>query len=276
MSCSTRPNVVNITTQHFFCRSFFSTTYRAVSLSHRNILNNGIFIGDNMKLTEKDKLCCPVPLFHCFGLVLASLAAMTHGTAIIYPSQGFDAEATLRAVSEEGATALHGVPTMLLEEMNHPNFKQYDLSTLRTGIAAGSPVPVEVMKNVQSKMHLKELTICYGMTETSPVSFMTLTTDSLEDRCASVGRVLPHTEAKVVDPVTGDTLPIGTSGELCTRGYAVMEGGYWKSKKQTDEVIDSERWMHTGDTAVFDDRGFCRIDGRIKDIGKRLPAVPFA
>ncbi|KAG0044384.1 Fatty-acid-CoA ligase [Gryganskiella cystojenkinii] len=239
---------------------------KAVSLSHRNILNNGIYIGDNMNLTEHDKLCCPVPLFHCFGLVLASLAAMTHGAAVIYPSQGFDAEATLRAVSEEGATALHGVPTMLLEEMNHPNFNQYNLSTLRTGVAAGSPVPVEVMKNVQTKMHLKELTICYGMTETAPVSFMTLPTDTLEDRCASVGRVMHHLEAKVVDPATGEILPLNTSGELCTRGYAVMEGGYWKSKKQTDDVIDAEGWMHTGDTAVMDERGFCRIDGRIKDI----------
>ncbi|KAF9945211.1 Fatty-acid-CoA ligase, partial [Mortierella alpina] len=227
---------------------------KGVSLSHRNILNNGIYIGDNMRLTEQDLLCCPVPLFHCFGLVLASLAAMTHGAGIIYPSQSFDAEATLRAVSEEGATALHGVPTMLLEEMNHPNFAKYNLSTLRTGIAAGSPVPIEVMKNVQSKMNLKELTICYGMTETSPVSFMTLTTDALRDRCETVGRIMPHLEAKVVDPETGETLPVNTSGELCTRGYAVMEGGY------------KDGWMHTGDTAVLDDRGFCRIDGRIKDM----------
>ncbi|KAG9323243.1 hypothetical protein KVV02_000137 [Mortierella alpina] len=273
---------------------------KGVSLSHRNILNNGIFIGDNMRLTEKDLLCCPVPLFHCFGLVLASLAAMTHGSGIIYPSQSFDAEATLRAVSEEGATALHGVPTMLLEEMNHPNFARYNLSTLRTGIAAGSPVPIEVMKNVQSKMNLKELTICYGMTETSPVSFMTLTTDAMRDRCVTVGRIMSHLEAKgkkvvlfpvsgmswidlgglllilgtllaqygtvVVDPETGETLPVNTSGELCTRGYAVMEGGYWRSKGQTDEVVDKDGWMHTGDTAVLDDRGFCRIDGRIKDM----------
>ncbi|KAI8606222.1 long-chain-fatty-acid--CoA ligase [Dissophora ornata] len=239
---------------------------KGVSLSHRNILNNGIYIGDNMRLTEMDLLCCPVPLFHCFGLVLASLAAMTHGTGIIYPSQSFDAEVTLRAVSEERATALHGVPTMLLEEMNHPNFSKYDLSTLRTGIAAGSPVPIEVMRNVQSKMNLTELTICYGMTETSPVSFMTLTTDELQDRCETVGRIMPHLEAKVVDPETGETLPFNVSGELCTRGYAVMEGGYWKSKSQTDEVVDSEKWMHTGDTAMLDERGFCKIDGRIKDM----------
>ncbi|KAF9577367.1 Fatty-acid-CoA ligase, partial [Lunasporangiospora selenospora] len=239
---------------------------KGVSLSHRNILNNGIYIGDNMKLTDKDRLCCPVPLFHCFGLVLSSLAAMTHGSTIIYPSESYDAEATLRAVSEEGATALHGVPTMFLAELNHPNFSHYNLSTLRTGIAAGSPVPIEVMRNVRDKMNLSELTICYGMTETSPVTFMSLTTDSLQDRCETVGRVMPHIEAKVVDPVSGETLPTGVSGELCTRSYATMDGGYWQSKKQTDEVIDADKWMHTGDTAIIDDRGFCRIDGRIKDM----------
>ncbi|KAF9109169.1 Fatty-acid-CoA ligase [Mortierella sp. AM989] len=239
---------------------------KGVSLSHRNLLNNGIQIGDNMRLTEKDILCCPVPLFHCFGLVLSSLAAMTHGSSIVYPSQSFEAEATLRAISEERATAVHGVPTMFVEELNHPNFSKYDLSTLRTGIAAGSPVPIEVMKNVQTKMNLTELTICYGMTETSPVSFMSLTTDSLKDRCETVGRIMPHLEAKIIDVPTGETVPVGMSGEVCTRGYAVMEGGYWKSKAQTDSVLDSEGWMHTGDTGVLDDRGFCRIDGRIKDI----------
>ncbi|ORZ05866.1 acyl-CoA synthetase [Lobosporangium transversale] len=229
---------------------------KAVSLSHRNILNNGIAIGDNMKLTENDLLCCPVPLFHCFGLVLSSLAAMTHGAGIIYPSEIFNAEATLRAVSEERATALHGVPTMFLEELNHPNFNQYDLSSLRTGIAAGSPVPIEVMKNVQSKMRLRDITICYGMTETSPVTFMTLTTDAITDRCETV----------VVDPETGETLPVGYSGELCTRGYGTMEGGYWQNKAQTDAAVDAEGWMHTGDTAILDDRGFCKINGRIKDL----------
>ncbi|KAK3826652.1 MAG: acyl-CoA synthetase [Linnemannia elongata] len=238
---------------------------KGVSLSHRNLLNNALHIGDYMRLTEKDLLCCPVPLFHCFGLVLASLAAMTHGAGIIFPSQTFEAEATLRAVHEERATALHGVPTMFLEEMNHPNFAQYDLSSLRTGIAAGSSVPIEVMKNVQTKMNLKELTISYGMTETSPVSFMSLTTDTLKDRCETVGRILPHLEAKVIDQVTGETLPINTSGELCTRGYAVMEAGYWKSEAQTRDVVDEEGWMHTGDLATIDDRGFCRIVGRCKD-----------
>ncbi|KAF9332380.1 Fatty-acid-CoA ligase [Linnemannia elongata] len=238
---------------------------KGVSLSHRNLLNNGLHIGDYMRLTEKDLLCCPVPLFHCFGLVLASLAAVTHGAGLMFPSQSFEAEATLRAVHEERATALHGVPTMFLEEMNHPNFAQYDLSSLRTGIAAGSSVPIEVMKNVQTKMNLNELTISYGMTETSPVSFMTLTTDALKDRCETVGRIMPHMEAKVIDPVSGETLPINTSGELCTRGYAVMEAGYWKSEAQTRDVIDEEGWMHTGDLATIDDRGFCRIVGRCKD-----------
>ncbi|KAF9909886.1 Fatty-acid-CoA ligase [Linnemannia zychae] len=238
---------------------------KGVSLSHRNLLNNGLHIGDYMRLTEKDLLCCPVPLFHCFGLVLASLAAVTHGAGLMFPSQSFDAEATLKAVHEERATALHGVPTMFLEEMNHPNFAQYDLSTLRTGIAAGSSVPIEVMKNVQTKMHLNELTISYGMTETSPVSFMTLTTDDLKDRCETVGRIMPHMEAKVINPVTGEMLPVNTPGELCTRGYAVMEGGYWKSEAQTKEVIDKEGWMHTGDLAVIDERGFCKIVGRWKD-----------
>ncbi|KAG9065848.1 Fatty-acid-CoA ligase [Linnemannia hyalina] len=234
---------------------------KGVSLSHRNLLNNGLHIGDRMLLTDKDLLCCPVPLFHCFGLVLASLAAVTHGAGLVFPSQSFEVEATLRAVHEERATALHGVPTMFLEEMNHPNFAQYDLSSLRTGIAAGSSVPIEVMKNVQTKMNLDELTISYGMTETSPVSFMTLTTDALKDRCETVGRIMPHMEAKA----SGETLPINTSGELCTRGYAVMEGGYWKSEAQTRDVIDEEGWMHTGDLATIDDHGFCRIVGRCKD-----------
>ncbi|KAF9195847.1 Fatty-acid-CoA ligase [Haplosporangium sp. Z 27] len=239
---------------------------KGVSLSHRNLLNNGIQVGDGMLFTEKDILCCPVPLFHCFGLVLASLAAMTHGAAMVYPSESFDPELTLKAISEERATAVHGVPTMFVAQLNHPNFSKYDLSNLRTGTAAGSPVPIEVMRSVQSKMNLKDLTICYGMTETSPASFMSLTTDSIKDRCESVGRVMAHMEAKIVDPVTGETVPIGTSGEVCTRGYAVMEGGYWKSKAQTDAVLDSEGWMHTGDTGVLDERGFCRIDGRIKDM----------
>ncbi|KAG0013894.1 Fatty-acid-CoA ligase [Entomortierella chlamydospora] len=197
---------------------------------------------------------------------LPNLAAMTHGSSIVYPSESFDPEATLRAVSEEGVTALHGVPTMFVGELNHPNFSKYDYSTLRTGVAAGSPVPIEIMKSVESKMNLSELTICYGMTETSPVSFMSLTTDSLKDRCETVGRIMPHMEAKIVSPETGEIVPIGTSGEVCTRGYAVMEGGYWKSKAQTDDVVDSEGWMHTGDTGVLDEFGFCRIDGRIKDM----------
>ncbi|KAG0242353.1 Fatty-acid-CoA ligase [Actinomortierella wolfii] len=242
---------------------------KGVSLSHRNILNNGIQIGDNMKLTEKDIVCIPVPLFHCFGLVLSSLAAMTHGSAMVFPCEGYNAEATLRAVSEERCTVLHGVPTMFIEEMNHPQLHQFDLSSLRTGIAAGSPVPVATMHDLFDKMNMNEITICYGMTETSPVSFQSRTTDSIEDRCNTVGTIMPHIEAKVIDPATGETLPVGESGEVCTRGYAVMQGGYWKSKKQTDEVIDAEGWMHTGDTGIMDARGYLRIDGRIKDMISR-------
>ncbi|KAF9979178.1 Fatty-acid-CoA ligase [Actinomortierella ambigua] len=242
---------------------------KGVSLSHRNILNNGIQIGDNMRLTEQDIMCIPVPLFHCFGLVLSSLAAMTHGSAMVFPYEGFNAEATLKAVSEERCTVLHGVPTMFIEEMNHPQLRQFDLSSLRTGIAAGSPVPIATMHDLFDKMNMSEITICYGMTETSPVSFQSRTTDSIEDRCNTVGTIMPHLEAKVIDPSTGETLPVGQSGEVCTRGYSVMEGGYWKSKKQTDEVIDAEGWMHTGDTGVMDARGYLRIDGRIKDMISR-------
>ncbi|KAF9330148.1 Fatty-acid-CoA ligase [Podila minutissima] len=215
---------------------------KGVSLSHRNILNNGIHIGDNMKLTEKDILCCPPPLFHCFGLVLGSLAAMTHGSAIVYPSESFNAEATLKAISEERCTANHGVPTMITEEMNHANFDKYDLSSLRTGIAAGSPVPIATMHDVITKMHMKDITISYGFILSYSLS------------------------CTVVDPATGETLPINVSGELCTRGYTVMEGGYWNSEAQTKETIDKDGYLHTGDTAVINERGLCRIDGRIKDI----------
>ncbi|KAF9166824.1 Fatty-acid-CoA ligase [Actinomortierella ambigua] len=228
---------------------------KGVSLSHRNILNNGIQIGDNMRLTEQD--------------IVSSLAAMTHGSAMVFPYEGFNAEATLRAVSEERCTVLHGVPTMFIEEMNHPQLRQFDLSSLRTGIAAGSPVPIATMQDLFKKMNMSEITICYGMTETSPVSFQSRTTDSIEDRCNTVGTIMPHLEAKVVDPVTGETLPVGGSGEVCTRGYSVMKGGYWNSKKQTDEVVDAEGWMHTGDTGVMDARGYLRIDGRIKDMISR-------
>ncbi|KAF9404187.1 Fatty-acid-CoA ligase, partial [Podila epigama] len=239
---------------------------KGVSLSHRNILNNSIHIGDNMKLTEKDIICCPPPLFHCFGLVLGSLAAMTHGSAIVYPAEIFNAEATLKAIAEERCTANYGVPTMITEEMNHVNFDKYDLSSLRTGIAAGSPVPIAIMHDVINKMHMRDIAICYGMTESSPVTFMSTTDMSIVDRCETVGSIMPHVEAKVVDPVTGETVPINTSGELCTRGYTVMEGGYWKSEAQTRETIDEDGYLHTGDTAIINERGLCRIDGRIKDI----------
>ncbi|OZJ04609.1 hypothetical protein BZG36_02031 [Bifiguratus adelaidae] len=239
---------------------------KGVSLSHRNILNNGISIGDRMRLTEVDSICLPVPLFHCFGLVLGSLAAITHGASIVLPSQGFEPEAALRAVQEEKCTALHGVPTMFITEMNHPSFDRYDLSSLRTGISAGSPAPIEVMKDVMTRMHMKEITICYGMTETSPVTFQSETTDGIRERCETVGRVLDHVEAKVIDPSTNEMLPRGVPGELLTRGYPVMEGGYWNSKAQTDEAIDADGWMHTGDAASIDEQGYCRIVGRIKDL----------
>ncbi|KAK9768525.1 hypothetical protein K7432_000738 [Basidiobolus ranarum] len=239
---------------------------KGVSLSHRNILNNAIAIGDRMLLTEKDKLCIPVPLYHCFGLVLGNLAAMTHGAGTVYPSEGFDSVLTLKAIEEEKCTALHGVPTMFIEEMNLPDFSKYDLSSLRTGVAAGSPVPIETMKDIISKMNMKDITICYGMTETSPVSFQSQITDDIEHRCETVGSIHPHVEAKVIDPETGETVPVGQSGELCTRGYVVMQGGYWNSPSQTSEAIDQDGWMHTGDTGVIDEDGYCKIVGRIKDI----------
>ncbi|KAK9767189.1 hypothetical protein K7432_003188 [Basidiobolus ranarum] len=239
---------------------------KGVSLSHRNILNNGISIGDRMLLTEKDKVCIPVPLYHCFGLVLGNMAAMTHGASVVYPSEGFNSVLTLKAVEEERCTALHGVPTMFIDEMNLPDFSKYDLSSLRTGIAAGSPVPIETMRDLISKMHMKDITICYGMTETSPVSFQSQTTDDVEHRCETVGSIHPHVEAKVIDPETGETVPVGQSGELCTKGYIVMQGGYWNSPSQTSEVIDKDGWMHTGDTGVINKDGYCKIIGRIKDI----------
>ncbi|ORY02209.1 AMP-binding domain-containing protein [Basidiobolus meristosporus CBS 931.73] len=239
---------------------------KGVSLSHRNILNNGIAIGDRMLLTEKDKICIPVPLYHCFGLVLGNLAAMTHGASVVYPSEGFNSALTLKAVEEEKCTALHGVPTMFIDEMNLPDFDKYDLSSLRTGIAAGSPVPIETMKDLIAKMNMKDITICYGMTETSPVSFQSQTTDDVEHRCETVGSIHPHVEAKVIDPTTGETVPVGQSGELCTKGYIVMQGGYWNSATQTSEVIDKDGWMHTGDTGIIDEDGYCKIIGRIKDI----------
>ncbi|MEG0044964.1 MAG: AMP-binding protein [Comamonas sp.] len=238
---------------------------KGAALTHRNILNNGFFIGECMKLTSEDRLCIPVPLYHCFGMVLGNLACFTHGSTIVYPNDGFDPLTVLETVQAEKCTGLHGVPTMFIAELDHPRFAEFDLSTLRTGIMAGSPCPTEVMKRVVRDMHLSEITIAYGMTETSPVSCQSDADTPLEKRVSTVGKVQPHLEVKMVDPVTGEiTLP-GVSGELCTRGYSVMHG-YWGDEAKTREAIDDEQWMHTGDLATMDEQGYVNIVGRIKDM----------
>jgi fatty-acyl-CoA synthase len=237
---------------------------KGATLTHHNILNNGYFVGEGMRLGPEDRLCIPVPLYHCFGMVLGNLACTTHGSAMVYPGEGFDPLATLQTVAEERCTGLHGVPTMFIAQMEHPQFKSFDLSSLRTGIMAGAPCPIEVMRRAVSAMHLEEITICYGMTETSPVSFQTGIEDPLERRVSSVGRVHPHLEVKIVD-ADGRVVPRGVPGELCTRGYAVMLG-YWGDEERTAQAIDAARWMHTGDLAVIDEAGFCNIVGRIKDM----------
>lgn len=238
---------------------------KGATLTHRNIINNGFFVGECMKLTPQDRLCIPVPLYHCFGMVLGNLACITHGSTIVYPSDGFDALSVLETVAEEKCTGLHGVPTMFIAELQHPRFAEFDLSSLRTGIMAGSPCPIEVMKQVVSKMHLSEVTIAYGMTETSPVSCQSSTDTPLDKRVSTVGRVQPHLEIKIIDPDTGEIVPRGQSGELCTRGYSVMHG-YWKDPENTRRAIDEEQWMHTGDLATMDDEGYINIVGRIKDM----------
>jgi len=238
---------------------------KGATLTHRNILNNGFFIGECMKLTPADRLCIPVPLYHCFGMVLGNLACLTHGAAIVYPNDGFDPITVLETVQAERCTGLHGVPTMFIAELDHPRFAEFDLSTLRTGIMAGSPCPIEVMKRVVEKMHLSEITIAYGMTETSPVSCQSSTDTPLAKRVATVGTVQPHLEIKIVDPETGKGVPRGARGELCTRGYSVMHG-YWDDPARTAEAIDAEHWMHTGDLATMDDEGYVNIVGRIKDM----------
>jgi fatty-acyl-CoA synthase len=237
---------------------------KGATLSHHNILNNGFFIGEAMRLTPKDRLCIPVPLYHCFGMVLGNLAALTHGACMVFPGEGFDPLATLQAVAEERCTALHGVPTMFIAQLDHPEFSRFDLSSLRTGIMAGSPCPIEVMKRAVGNMHLSEITIAYGMTETSPVSFQSSTEDPLERRVSTVGRIQPHVEVKIVD-LNGRIVPTGTPGELLTRGYCVMLG-YWGDEERTREAIDAARWMHTGDLATIDAEGYCNIVGRIKDM----------
>jgi fatty-acyl-CoA synthase len=238
---------------------------KGATLSHHNILNNGFFIGAGCRYTEADRVCIPVPLYHCFGMVLGNLACTTHGAAIVYPAESFNPEATLAAVQQERCTSLYGVPTMFIAELEHPRFHEFDLSTLRTGIMAGSPCPVEVMKKVQSDMHMAEVTICYGMTETSPVSFQTAPDDPVDKRVATVGRIHPHVEAKVIDPETGRIVPREVPGELCTRGYLVMLG-YWENEQATTEAIDAAGWMHTGDLATIDGDGYANIVGRIKDM----------
>jgi fatty-acyl-CoA synthase len=238
---------------------------KGATLSHHNILNNGFFVGELCHYTEEDKICIPVPFYHCFGMVMGNLAATSHGAAMIIPAPVFDPVLTLKAVQDERCTSLYGVPTMFIADLAVPGIESYDLSSLRTGIMAGSPCPVEVMKQVIDRMGMSEVSICYGMTETSPVSTQTRVDDSVERRVATVGRVGPHIEVKVIDPATGLTVPRGTPGELCTRGYSVMLG-YWRQPDKTSEVIDAARWMHTGDLAVMDDEGYLSITGRIKDM----------
>ena len=238
---------------------------KGATLTHRNILNNGFFIGECMRLTPEDRLCIPVPLYHCFGMVLGNLACFTHGSTIVYPNDGFDPVTVLEAVQAEKCTGLHGVPTMFIAELDHPRFAEFDLSTLRTGIMAGSPCPIEVMKRVVRDMNLSEITIAYGMTETSPVSCQSDNETPLEKRVSTVGKVQPHLEVKVVDPESGEMVAPGVSGELCTRGYSVMHG-YWGDEAKTREAIDDEQWMHTGDLATMDDEGYVNIVGRIKDM----------
>ncbi|CAN5701361.1 AMP-binding protein [soil metagenome] len=238
---------------------------KGATLSHHNILNNGFFIGEYCRYSEQDRVCIPVPFYHCFGMVLGNLAVTTHGGAIVIPEAAFEPRACLETVEEERCTSLYGVPTMFIAELQHPDFNQFDLSSLRTGIMAGSPCPVEVMKQVVSAMHMEEVTICYGMTETSPVSTQTGGGDSLDKRVSTVGRVHPHVEIKITDPATGRVLPRGKPGELCTRGYSVMLG-YWDDPDRTAEVLDAGRWMHTGDLATMDEEGYVNIVGRIKDM----------
>ena len=238
---------------------------KGATLSHHNILNNGFFVGEVLRYTGRDRVCVPVPFYHCFGCVMGNLGALTHGSAVIIPAETFDAEATLRAIEEDRCTSLYGVPTMFIAQLEHPSFTNYRLDSLRTGIMAGAPCPIEVMRQVIDRMHVPEVTICYGMTETSPVSFQSAVDDAVERRVSTVGKVHPHVECKIVEPATGRTAPRGASGELCTRGYGVMLG-YWNNAEATHAAIDSARWMHTGDLAVMRDDGYVNIVGRLKDM----------
>jgi fatty-acyl-CoA synthase len=238
---------------------------KGATLSHHNILNNGFFIGERVRYTSEDRICLPVPFYHCFGCVLGSLAALSHGSAIVLPAESFEAEACLRAVQEERCTSLYGVPTMFIAQLDHPSCSSYCLDSLRTGIMAGAPCPVEVMRQVIDRMHMPEVTIGYGMTETSPVSFQSVVDDPLDARVSTIGTIHPHVECKIVDPQTGSTVPRGEPGELCTRGYSVMLG-YWNDADSTGAAIDAARWMHSGDLAVMRDDGYVNIVGRLKDM----------
>lgn len=238
---------------------------KGATLSHHNILNNGFFCGEMLRYTETDRVCVPVPFYHCFGMVIGNLACTSHGACIVVPGEGFDAKSTLAAIEAERCTSLYGVPTMFIAQLDHPDFDRTDFSSLRTGVMAGSPCPVEVMKQVRERMHIPEITICYGMTETSPVSTQTRVDDPVEKRVTTVGAVHPHVEVKIVDPESGRVVGRNQSGELCTRGYCVMLG-YWNDETATAAAIDAGRWMHTGDLASMDDDGYVSIVGRIKDM----------
>ena len=238
---------------------------KGATLSHHNILNNGYFIGDALRYSERDRVCIPVPFYHCFGMVLGNLACTSHGACMVVPGEAYEPEAVMESVQAERCTSLYGVPTMFIGELDHPRFSEFEFSSLRTGIMAGSPCPVEVMRKVQSQMHMPEVTICYGMTETAPVSTQSATDDPLAKRVSTVGRIHPHVEIKIVDPNNRQVVPRGQSGELCTRGYSVMLG-YWNNPEATSQAIDAARWMHTGDLATMDDEGYINIVGRIKDM----------
>jgi fatty-acyl-CoA synthase len=238
---------------------------KGATLTHHNILNNGYFVGLLLHYSERDRVCIPVPLYHCFGMVLGNLAATSHGACIVYPAETFEPEATLEACAQERCTSLYGVPTMFIAELAHERFPEFDLGSLRTGIMAGSPCPIEVMKRVSAEMGIGEMSIAFGMTETSPVTTQVRCDDTLENRCGTVGEAGPHVEIKVVDPETGRTVPRGEPGEFCARGYVVMQG-YWNDPERTAEAIDAHRWMHTGDLATMDEHGYVRIVGRIKDM----------
>ncbi|MCY4191400.1 MAG: AMP-binding protein, partial [Rhodospirillaceae bacterium] len=237
---------------------------KGATLTHRNIVNNGRFVTDAIRLTAEDRLCIPVPLYHCFGMVMGTLGCMTKGATMVFPGEGFDPGETLKALNNEQCTGLYGVPTMFVAILAHPSFEDADLSALRTGIMAGAPCPIETMKQVIKDMNMSEITIAYGMTETSPVSFQSATDDPIEKRVSTVGRIQPHVQCKVVD-TNGNILPVGERGELCTRGYSVMRG-YWDDLDRTKEAVDTDGWMHTGDLAIIDAEGYCNIVGRVKDM----------